>query len=139
MNVKYELNLDVPYCFRRTEKHIERRLSEGWMPERFGTFLTKYRRCEPKDCKVETVFDPDGSIFQPEPGEYGQGLEDYIENAGWHKLLDNNKKIFYTENPDALPLETDNMLKLEGIRESMIGVNFAIWVLLCLFLSPVIL
>ena len=99
------------------------------MADYVGVFLIRYKQCEPKPRKVQIVYDPDNLEYKAEKSEYSQGLEDYIEYAGWVKACDYFKqKIYYNDDPDAVPVYTDDREKLESIKESMVGLGFLTYV-----------
>jgi hypothetical protein len=101
------------------------------MADYVGVFFIKYKKCEPKHRKVQIVYDPDNVEYQTEKSEYSQGLEYYIEDAGWMKACDYFKqKIYYNDDPDAVPIETDDRVKLETIKESMVGLGFLTFVVI---------
>ena len=126
MNTSYGLYpIGEPYLYDVLERKLEKRSEKGWMADYVGVFFIKYKKCEPKRRKVQIVYDPDNVEYQTEKSEYSQGLEYYIEDAGWMKACDYFKqKIYYNDDPDAVPVYTDDREKLESIKESMVGLGF---------------
>ena len=126
MNVSYGLYpVGEPYLYDVLERKFEKKSEKGWMADYVGVFFIKYKKCEPKRRKVQIVYDPDNVEYQTEKSEYSQGLEYYIEDAGWMKACDYFKqKIYYNDDPDAVPVYTDDREKLESIKESMVGLGF---------------
>ena len=137
MNTSYGLYpVGEPYLYDVLERKLEKRSEKGWMADYVGVFFIKYKKCEPKRRKVQIVYDPDNVEYQTEKSEYSQGLEYYIEDAGWMKACDYFKqKIYYNDDPDAVPIETDDRVKLETIKESMVGLGLiTYWTLGFMFL-----
>ena len=137
MNTSYGLYpIGEPYLYDVLERKLEKRSEKGWMADYVGVFFIKYKKCEPKHRKVQIVYDPDNVEYQTEKSEYSEGLEYYIEDAGWVKACDYFKqKIYYNDDPDAVPVYTDDREKLESIKESMVGLGLiTYWTLGFMFL-----
>ena len=118
-----------PYCFQTLERKLKKQSEKGWMIDKVGTLFARYKSCEPKKRSVQVIYDPDAVEYDVERSPYSQGLEEYISSAGWVKACDYFKqKIYYNDDPDAVPIETDEALRLESIKESMIGSNVAVLV-----------
>lgn len=132
MNTSYGLYpIGEPYLYDVLERKLEKRSEKGWMADYVGVFFIKYKKCEPKRRKVQIVYDPDNVEYQTEKSKYSRGLEYYIEDAGWLKACDYFKqKIYYNDDPDAVPIETDDRVKLETIKESMVGLGFLTFVVI---------
>lgn len=114
-----------PYMYDVLERKLEKRSEKGWMADYVGVFLIRYKACEPKPRKVQIVYDPENVEYESERSEYTEGLEAYIEHAGWVKACDYFKqKIYYNDDLDAVPVYTDEREKLESIKESMVGLGF---------------
>ena len=137
MNTSYGLYpIGEPYLYDVLERKLEKRSEKGWIADYVGVFFITYKKCEPKYRKVQIVYDPDNVEYQTEKSEYSEGLEYYIEDAGWVKACDYFKqKIYYNDDPDAVPIETDEREKLESIKESMVGLGLiTYWTLGFMFL-----
>ena len=84
MNTSYGLYpIGEPYLYDVLERKLEKRSEKGWMADYVGVFFIKYKKCEPKHRKVQIVYDPDNVEYQTEKSEYSEGLEYYIEDAGY--------------------------------------------------------
>ena len=126
MNVNYGLYpIGEPYLYDVLERKLEKRSEKGWMADYIGAFLIRYKNCEPKRRKVQIVYDPENMEYETEKSDYTLGLEEYISSAGWVKACDYFKqKIYYNDDPDAVPIDTDDRVRLETIKESMVGWGF---------------
>ena len=108
------------YLFDVLQRKLEKRSEKGWMADYIGVFFIKYKKCEPKKRKVQIVYDPENMEYWRNDSEYTQGLEEYVESAGWVKACDYFKqKIYYNDDPDAVPIDTDERVRFENIKESM--------------------
>ena len=97
--------------------NMEKLARKGWLLDKIGRMGWRYRRIEPQNLKFAVAYFPPASTFDPEPSESELRFRDYCEEAGW-KLAASNAQIqvFYNENPDAVPLETDAVLQVENIH-----------------------
>ena len=108
------------YLFDVLQRKLEKRSEKGWMADYIGVFFIRYKKCEPKKRKVQIVYDPENMEYWRNDSEYTKGLEDYVGSAGWVKACDYFKqKIYYNEDPDAVPIDTDERVRFESIKESM--------------------
>lgn len=131
MKYKYGMGITSPYCFQTLERRLEKQSEKGWMMDKMGVFLMRFRSCEPMKRAVQVVFDPDASEYGTDTSPYSQGLEEYIGSTGWYKACDYFKqKVYYNDDPDAVPIETDDKLKLQKIKEAMLPSNVLTFVIL---------
>lgn len=130
---KYQLSMYNLFDYTGVEKHLEKMAAKGWRFTSIGNFFWIYRRTEPAKLKYSVTYVPEASQFDPKPLEKQKDMEAYCEEAGWKKV-DNwmQMQIFCSENPDAVPIETDEGLRLEAIHKSM-KKNFVLSHVLLLF------
>lgn len=119
-NTKYRRENLCIYDYRGVEEHLSAMAAGGWQLESIGVWLWKYRRAEPAKVRYAVTYSDDASQFNPGPTEGQQSLAELCEAAGWEKVCDwFQMQIFRTEDPGAVPLETDESIRLEGIHRSM--------------------
>lgn len=127
------------YDYTSAEKYLEKRASEGWQLEKIGNFSWLFRKSEPKDMRFAVTFiDPEVSPDREREDE----LSDYCMAAGWRKVArwgNSQMQIFATENPQAVPLETDENVRLQNIWEIIsqkllgpFGGSAVLWIALAL-------
>lgn len=132
-NYKYQISIYNLFDYAGVEKHLEKMAAKGWQFDSIGSFCWKYKKAEPAQLKYSVTYIPETSEFDPEPLEKQKDMEAYCEEAGWKKAGNwLQMQIFYSENPDAVPIETDEGLRLEYIQKSM-KKNFLTSHLLLLF------
>lgn len=102
------------------EKHLERMAADGWLLEKIRSNIWHYRRISPADLRFCVTYFPRASEFDPEPGEGQQLFYDFCTHTGWKLAAASAQlQIFYNENPDPVPIETDPELELDSLNRSM--------------------
>lgn len=102
------------------EKHLEKMAAKGWLLEKISNFFWTYRNIEPVTVKFAVTYFPKASDFDPKPSESQQTFVDYCAESGWKLAgLSAQMQIFYNEDPDPVPLETDPVLQVENIHKAM--------------------
>ena len=101
-------------------RHMEEMAAKGWLVETMNGFYWRYRRTEPQQLRFSITYFPKASQFDPAPAE---GLETFWElcaEAGWVLAANNAQiQVFYNEDPDATPIETDPRADFETIHRTM--------------------
>lgn len=134
-DVKYRWNTLCLYDYRGVEKHLSAMAAKGWRLEKAGNNFWKYRRAEPAQVRYAVTYSAGASQFNPGPTEGQESLAELCAAAGWEKVCDwFQMQIFSTEDPDAVPLETDEALRLQNIHRSL-GKNFLLTNLILLLLG----
>ncbi len=119
-NTKYRWNSYCLYDYRGVEDHLSAMAAKGWQLERAGNTFWKYRREEPARVRYAVTYSADASQFNPGPTQGQQSLEELCGAAGWTKVSDwFQMQIFSTRDPNAVPLETDETLRLACIHRAM--------------------
>ncbi len=102
------------------EKHLEQMAAEGWLLEKMSAFHWTYRRIEPKKIHFSVSYYATVTDFEPEPTEQQQAFNEFCEHSGWKLATQTvQMQIFYNENDDPVPIETDPMLEIENIHISV--------------------
>lgn len=122
---------------RNTVRHLEKMARQGWLIESVSSFGWTYRKIEPKKLKFSITYYPKASAFDPHPSEDQQTLIDFCRRTGWILACTvGQAQIFYNENPNPIPIETDPAIELENIHASakrgLIPSNVAIMAILML-------
>lgn len=100
------------------ERHFEHMAAKGWMVEKAGA-LWRYRRCEPRKLRFAVTFYPRASMFDPEPTEEELTFREFCERTGWKFACSSAQlQIFYNEDPDAVPIDTDPVIELETLQRT---------------------
>ena len=119
-DVKYRWNTLCLYDYRSVEDHLSAMAAQGWRLEKAGNTLWKYRRADPAPVRYAVTYNVGASQFNPGPTEGQESLEELCNAAGWTKVCDwAQAQIFFTEDKNAVSLETDEALRLQNIHRSM--------------------
>ena len=99
------------------EKHLEQMAEEGWLLEKISAFRWTYRRIEPKKIHFSVSYYATITDFEPEPTEEQQAFNEFCEHSGWNLATQTvQMQVFYNENDDPVPIETDPGLELENLH-----------------------
>lgn len=103
------------------ERHLEKMAAKGWLIDHVGAFGWVYRRIEPKQLQFSVTYYPKASDFDPGPTEGQQVYHAFSAHAGWQYVCSwAQMQIFCTDQPDAVPIETDPEIELENIHAAMV-------------------
>ncbi len=119
-DIKKKVEFFTFYDKTGIEKHLEAMASEGWMLEKMSAFRWTYRRIEPRKIHFSVSYYATVTDFEPEPTEEQQTFNDFCEHSGWKLAASTvQMQIFYNENENPVPIETDPMLEIENIHRSV--------------------
>ena len=121
-----------------TQRHLEKMARQGWLIESVSALGWTYRKIEPKKLKFAVTYYPKASEFDAHPSEEQQTLIDFRRHAGWIPACTRGQaQIFYNENPNPIPIETDPAIELENIHASaMTSLLPSMLVLLLFVITP---
>ncbi len=99
-------------------RHLEKMAAKGWMLEKMTSFTWIYRRIEPKHYCFSVIYDSGVSGFESEPSERQKRFYEFCEYAGWKLACTAEQmQIFYNEQKEPTPIETEPKLELEAIEK----------------------
>lgn len=108
------------YDQQAIQKTLEDMAEQGWMLEKTGSFFWTYRRMEPKKLRFSVTYFPTASDFDPGPTDSELTRLEYCRQDGWVFVVSRGvMQIFYNENIDAVPIETEPVTQVENIRRAM--------------------
>lgn len=101
------------------ERHLEHMAARGWMIEQISAFGWRYRRIPPTQIHFAVAYYPPASDFDPEPTEGQRTLQDFCVRTGWQLACTQAQiQIYYNEDADPLPLETDPVVKVTTLHRA---------------------
>ncbi len=100
--------------------HFEKRAQQGWLLEKMGGFLWRYRRIEPRRLKFAVTYFPNVTGFEPGTPDSNARMREFCQQAGWILAADPGKfQVYYHEDPNAVELETEPEIQVETIHKTM--------------------
>lgn len=119
-HTKRTLALFAFYDHLAIEKHLTKMAEQGWMLEKPGNFLWKFRKAAPKKLHFSVTYFPNASEFDPGPTEEQQIFEDYCARDGWRRVCQwGAMQIFCNELEYPTPIETDVLSQVETVHRAM--------------------
>ena len=98
--------------------HLTNMAAKGWRLESIGTTAWRYRKAEPAQLTYAVTYLPSGSVY--EEGTSEKDYAAYCKEAGWQWVTRWAKmQILCTEDPNPVPLETDEAVRLDAVRTSL--------------------
>lgn len=102
------------------QEKLEEMAEKGWRLEKPGSFMWTYKRIEPKRLRFSVTYFPSASDFDPGPTEGELTKIDYCRQDGWTLVASwGVMQIFCNEDLDAIPIETEPLMQVENICQSM--------------------
>lgn len=104
----------------RIQEKLEEMAEQGWMVDKPGNFTWTFKRMEPKKLRFSVTYFPSASEFDPGPTDGELTKLDFCAQDGWVLAVKwGVMQIFYNENENAVPIETEPMAQVENVKKSM--------------------
>ena len=104
----------------RIQDKLEEMAEQGWMVEKPGNFTWTFKRMEPQKLRFSVTYFPSASEFDPGPTENELTKLDFCAQDGWKLAVKwGVMQIFYNEDENAVPIETEPMAQVENVKKSM--------------------
>ena len=104
----------------RIQEKLEEMAEQGWMVEKPGNFTWTFKRMEPQKLRFSVTYFPSASEFDPGPTDGELTKLDFCEQDGWVLAVKwGVMQIFYNENENAVPIETEPVAQVENVKKSM--------------------
>lgn len=101
------------------EKHFSKMARKGWLIESISNYYWTYCRIEPKNIHFCVTYYAKASDFDPEPSPDQQNFHDFCAHTGWQLCCSwHQMQVFYNEQADPVPLETDPVLEVETLHKA---------------------
>lgn len=99
--------------------HLEKMAAKGWLIQSITPLGWKYQRIEPSKFVFSISYAPRMSAFSSYTTEKQNTFYDFCLYTGW-KLIGcfNGMNIFYTDQHDPVPLETEPYIELGSIHKA---------------------
>lgn len=120
MKKRYELQFYAFYDHSGMVRHFEKMARRGWLLENIGGMLLRYREIEPQHLHFAVTYFPDVTGFEPRKPESQRQMEELCRQAGWEQAACRGQmQVFYTTEPDPVPLDTDPDTQIDVIHRTM--------------------
>jgi len=115
-------------------EHLEHMARQGWLLEKINPWYWSYRKIEPKQLHFSITYFPKATPYSPAPAAGQETFWDFCAEAGWVLAAESAQvQIFYNENADATPIETDPKVEFQTMdrvmRKSSISTYLFLFVL----------
>ena len=119
------------YDFKAIEEYLEKMALKGYMFTEIKGIFWCFEKCEPTKLRFQVDNFDKATIFDgASEGETTEYVE-YCEQCGWHYITGNGKmQFFYTEDENAVPIQTDAGLELKNVVKSTLKSNIFSWFVL---------
>ena len=117
---KYRLESFAFYDHTAIQGRVEEMASRGWLLQKPGNFLWRYRRISPQRLHAAVTYFPTASAFDPGPSQGELTMEEFCARDGWTLLARwGQMQIYASAAPDPTPIDTDPVTQVETIHRSM--------------------
>lgn len=118
-NKRWEMPLFSFYDRTGMERYLEKRARQGWLLEKMSGLGWTFRRIPLRPLTFTVSYYDQTSLYEPEPSERRQIFRDFCEHAGWRLAAASPwLQVFYNDQPDPVPIETDPKLELASIHRA---------------------
>lgn len=120
MKYRYRIPLFAFYDYTGMSCHLEKMARCGWMVDKIGSFLWRYRAVEPRRLRFSIVYFPEVTGFEPGTPEGHLKMEELCVGTGWQLAVTAGKyQAYFNEEPDPVELETDPSVQVQVIHRAM--------------------
>lgn len=101
------------------QNFLEQKAAEGWMLDKLGGFLWRFRASEPKKVHFTVTFFPKASMFDALASDQQIMYQEFCAHSGWNLIASSAQlQIFCNEEEDPVPIETDPEIELQNIHKT---------------------
>ena len=104
----------------RIEARLEQMAEQGWMIRQPTAFRWRWEQMEPKKLHFTVTYFPRAMEMLRDPTPNMEALEELCLRDGWKLAVRwGQMQIFYNEQEDPVPIETDPAVQVENIGRAM--------------------
>lgn len=120
MKVRHRMEGFSFYDYDNIAIHLEKMAQKGWMLEKICNGFWKYRKIQPQKLKFAVTYFWEASDENMQHTENQEIFLESCEQAGWKLCAEwMQMQIFYSEQENPIPIETDEAAKLDNIHLCM--------------------
>lgn len=118
--IKRRFEQFIFYDYAGIEHHLNDMAKKGWKLHKISPFYWEYHKIEPQNLIYSVTYFSEASEFNPYPTENQHIFYDYCTMAGWNLVTEwAQMQIFCSNEKDAMPIETEEAVKLKAIHKAM--------------------
>lgn len=120
-NTKWGFAFITLYNRDAIERKIKKMAARGWLIEEMqNSIIWSYRRIEPADLNFALVYSSLTYENDPDSIEKQRERDELYAADGWHPAADwDTLRVYYNEQPDPVPIETEPIVQVESIYDAM--------------------
>jgi uncharacterized membrane protein YidH (DUF202 family) len=126
---KYRFSFFSMFDYKSIEDNLALMAEKGWRIDHISAFLWKFKRANPSERKFAVVLSGNDSEYKPICLENQEMLEEICIENGWEKEIQWKQMQIFSANKDAIPMETDEAVRIENIHLSMKKTFIPSWLL----------
>lgn len=112
-------------------QHLAHMARRGWLLEKMGPWCWRYRRIEPAELQFTVTYFPKATPYSPSPAAGQETFWDLCAEAGWVLAAESAQvQVFYNEQADAVPIETDPEVEFQTVDRVMRKSSITTYILL---------
>ncbi len=120
MQHKYLFHGLAFYDHTRIQTRLEEMAARGWMIDKMGNLLWRFRPIEPRPLHFSVTYFPNASEYDPGPTDGELTKLDFCAQDGWLLAVRwGPMQIFYNAQEEPVPIETDPVTRVANIRQAM--------------------
>ncbi len=101
-------------------KYLENKAADGWLLVDMGSIMWEFKRIEPQKLKFNISYVNKSSAYDYGLTENQASFVEYCEHSGWKfAAYFDHTFVFYTDNEETVPIETDAVVEVENIHKVM--------------------
>lgn len=126
--------------YKAMETYLEQMAKKGWMLEKVGRYIAKFRAIEPQELKFYVDVFTEGGPFTPEKTKEAEEYRSLCQESGWTFITSQDYlQFFYADaHKNPIPIQTDEEIEQKIVestlwRNELLGMIIfsiiAVWVL----------
>ena len=101
-------------------RYLKKMAARGWLLCDMHPFIWKFRRTEPRALEFSVIYDRKGDDYDFRASDRQKGMVEMGEEAGWNlAAATSTMQVFWTDDPDTVPMQTDPVSELDSISAIM--------------------
>lgn len=125
------------YDQQAMETLLEKQAAQGWLLSKIGGWFWTFTEIQPQTLQFAVTYFSKATEYDALPTDAQKDKEDLCAGSGWRLAARRHDiQVFYTADADALPLETDPVVRVASLYRAMVRLTIRprlFTLVLCLF------